>query len=264
VTQFPEGRCPHLDLYTPEVIDRLAEVVGVHDDRVLDVLGADLCDAAGLYIVRNCEVTTEETFTERARWIETEILAPIRTLREAIGNSENRKRITREPRVFEVEEIDRKFTTQAWAEGNKRIETGPRRWRLEATGPEAEKPISYRDLLIRELDRTEAWAHKRASWLRAQAKNGSKPETLFRDEFVQRLARIYGRLFPELPRIAKDYSKDVETTFVRFIRTAAEPVLGCYENLTAQIKASRRIADEYAELRRKSLSQKSAKDFLDD
>jgi hypothetical protein len=113
-------------------------------------------------------------------------------------------------------------------------------------------------LWIAELNRLLEWAKtKKASF--KQERSGNKPRTSYRGDLVYDLLLVYVDVFPDRkPTRASHDPKEkgkrerrsrIQSEFAEFVRAAAAPVLGRYENLDNQIqKAIKRHKAEKTEL----------------
>jgi hypothetical protein len=234
---FPDGRNPWTHLYTPEVLDQIAKALGGCEDRTLDKVGYDLALSAETAVVLEDEVALNCTLSQRRNWIERNILEPVRTLREAL-HPNNAGMTSEWPDSVDLDEIDKLVltppdTAQIALLASQAIRAvGEPKKRARREKRSSRRSVRRRDEILAELDWLERWSEGKLRYF--AAKHGPKPETERRDDFVERIARIYVRHFPERSR--RGIRSDGQVTpLMMFVQAAALPILGD-TNLTAQVK----------------------------
>ena len=255
---FAEGRDPWRDLYTPPVISSIGRLVGIADVKKLDQLGVYLCLAASPYLMVMQDTSDDAGIElrprERVKWIDRHLLEPARILIESLDRANDRY-LSEWPN-HEIEFIDKSLPPpESWRpswkkEGNKLELSGPSLRELGHLG-------TYRAVWLAQLNRLVDWAEAKKAAVRQREAGTRKPRTELRHELVYDLLLVYVTLFPDRrPTRASHGASDkrnqqskIQSPFAEFVRAAARPVFGRYENLDHQIqKAIERYRTEKTEL----------------
>jgi hypothetical protein len=188
---------------------------------------------------------------DRVRWIEKNLVRPTRKIIDALAH-ENDRFLSEWP-YKRAEWIDAPLPPPpSWRpslikKGNKIQFSGPSLRELGHLG-------TYRKVWLSELDRLLKWAQAKKEVVSRRALGSRKPRTNLRHELVFDLLLIYVTLFPSRRPTRVSHGKKprasaIQSDFSEFVRVAAAPVLGTYENLDHQIqKAIERHRTEKTEL----------------
>ncbi len=104
-TWFPEGRNPWRDLYTPEVMNKLADTLGLTAEIEVFTLETRLCHTAEEFLVLMNENALAAphrpiglTYADRSKWLRKHIIQPVTALLTSLGR-ENRSYLSTFPNV---------------------------------------------------------------------------------------------------------------------------------------------------------------------
>ena len=170
------------------------------------------------------ETQLEVKSAERVKWIENEIIGPATALIEAL-NRDNDFQFLRWP-TPELSWLDQRALGLP-ADPPTVIKRGTRLYYIEAR--KRVRKITHRDLLVEELTGMRDWARKKTNEMRKPQRPSRKPRTRWRYELVHELLlvratrRVYG-------------TSQSQGEFPDFVRAAARPLLGRFENLDAQLR----------------------------
>jgi hypothetical protein len=217
---YPDNRNPWRDLYTPEVVVRIGDKIGLTSPDQLDRLGIALCYLAERYIVVQDGVALEKRDRDRANWIEKKLHRPAKHLKERLSPEYERMWSKWPDELFD----DRVLKLGLWSQA---------------------------------LDELIAWASDRQSWLTARPRPRVKPMTDFKYALASDLLKLYVKFTGRPPtrisqreikkvginigerRLHKPKGSRIQSEAVDFIRTAAKPILwGREENLDDQLKVA--------------------------
>jgi hypothetical protein len=255
---FAEGRDPWRDLYTPAVISSIGSLVGINEHKDLDQLGVYLCLATSPYLMVMAGASDDAgigfTRRQRVEWIDRNLIEPARVLIDSLDHAYRRYLL--DWPAAESEWIDMPLPPPpSWNPSLKR-----KGKRVHLSGPslrELGHLGTHRRILLSELNQLLEWAEGKKETVGRREPGTRKPRTKLRDELVYDLLLVYVTLFPNWrpTRASHDAPKEperqsrIQSKFVEFVRKAAQPALGRYDNLDNQIqKAIERYRDEKTEL----------------
>jgi hypothetical protein len=225
------------------------------DPKHLDKLRVMLCLVAESYAVfvkdASADVGLDIQPSVRANWIDNKLIQPADLLIKALDRL-NDRHFSEWP-GDEIEFLDKFIDPPQWWVDLARTQG----W--QSVGPSLRElgPRTYRELWIAELNRLMAWAENKKAGFEG-ARTGKKPRTHYREELVYDLLLVYVDVTDRKPTRASHGPRDkgkregrsrIQSVFAEFVRAAAEPVLGRYDNLDNQIqKAIQRYKNEKTEL----------------
>jgi hypothetical protein len=255
---FADGRDPWRDLYTPPVLASIGSLVGINEFRALDQLGVYLCLAASPFLMvmpgASDDAGIEVRRSKRVAWIDKKLIAPAELLIESLDHAY--RRFLSDWPVVDNDWLDARLPPlPSWnpslkKKGKRGLLSGPSLRQLGHLG-------THGKLLLSELKQLLKWADEAKQTVGRREAGTRKPRTKLRDELVYDLLLIYVTLFPNwhptrashaAPKGPAKQSR-IQSRFAEFVRKAAEPALGRYENLDNQIqKAIERYRNEKTQL----------------
>jgi hypothetical protein len=245
-------------LYKPEVISSIGQLLGISDSKRLDELGVYLCRATAPYLMVMQDAADDAGLelkrSDRMKWLDDHFIEPARKLIDALDHA-NDRRHSEWPNT-EIQWIDRPLPSpQSWlASWRKR---GKKLQRSGQSHRALGHPTTYREIWLSELNRLANWAETKKAALGQREAGTQKSSTKLRHELVYDLLLVYVTLFPNRRPTRASHGagekraqqSKIQSKFAEFVRAAASPALGRYENLDHQIqKAIERYRAEKTEL----------------